>query len=62
MDAFEVITFQINEQIQNVNEAITSGRPGTFDEYKRLCGEVRGLLFARDIVKDLKNKMENSDD
>jgi len=62
MDAFEVITFQINEQIQNVNEAITSGRPDTFDEYKRLCGEVRGLLFARDIVKDLKNKMENSDD
>jgi len=62
MDAFEVITFQINEQIQSINEAITSGRPTTFDEYKRLCGEVRGLLFARDIVKDLKNKMENSDD
>jgi len=62
MDAFEAITFQINEQIQSINEAITSGRPDTFDEYKRLCGEVRGLLFARDIVKDLKNKMENSDD
>jgi len=62
MDAFDAIISKINEQIQNVNEAITSGRPDTFDEYKRLCGEVRGLLFARDIVKDLKNKMENSDD
>ena len=62
MDAFEVITFQINEQIQSVNEAITSGRPNTFEEYKKLCGEVRGLLFARDIVKDLKNRLENSDD
>ena len=62
MDIFEAITSKINEQIENVNDAITAGRPTTFDEYKRLCGEVRGLLLAKDIVKDLKNKMENSDD
>ena len=62
MDAVDAIISKINEQVESINEAITSGRPATFDEYKRLCGEVRGLFLARDIVKDLKKQMENLDD
>jgi hypothetical protein len=62
MDAFDVLVKEINDQVSSIQEAICSGRPNSFDEYKRLCGEVRGLLIARDIAKDLKKRMENPDD
>jgi hypothetical protein len=45
-----------------VENALSLGRANSYDEYKYLCGEIRGLLTARDIVKDLKNRMENEDE
>jgi len=62
MDAFEVLIKQIDEKIEQLQEFISSGRPETFEEYKRLCGEIRGLLIARGYTLDLKNRMENSDE
>lgn len=62
MDAFEHLTAQINEHIAGIEEALVSGRLTSYEEYKRLCGEIRGLLTARDLIKDLRNRMENSDD
>lgn len=62
MDAFDVLVKDINDQVSSIQEAICSGRPNSFDEYKRLCGEVRGLLIARELTETLRNKMENSDD
>ena len=62
MDVFELLTSQINEQVAGVEEALVSGRLTSYEEYKRLCGEIRGLLIARDLVKDLKNRMETDND
>jgi len=62
MDAFEVLVAQINEEIELIQTAICHGKADSFDEYKRLCGEVRGLLIARELTETLRNKMENSDD
>ena len=62
MDAFEVIVKQIDDKVSQLNEHIASGRASSFEEYKSLCGEIRGLLTARGYTLDLQKQMENIDD
>jgi hypothetical protein len=62
MDASDVLVQQLNEKVQQLQEAVSTGRAETFEEYKKTCGEIRGLLIARGYILDLKQKMENSDE
>jgi hypothetical protein len=62
MNAFELLIKNINEEIELIQDAICHGKADSFDEYKRLCGEVRGLLIARALTEALRTRMENSDD
>lgn len=62
MDAFEVLIKQIDEKAKQLSEYIGEGKADTFEEYKRLCGEIRGLLIARGYTLDLKQRMEHSDE
>jgi len=62
MDVFEVLIQQANERIDQLKEFLAEGRADSYEEYKKLCGEIRGLLTMRGYTLDLKNKMENSDD
>ena len=62
MDAFEVIIKDIDEKIQQLSEYVSSGNATSYEEYKRTCGEIRGLLIARGYTLDLKKRMENSDE
>ena len=62
MDGFEYINSEINEKIKQLEDYTTLGQLTSYEEYKFLCGQIRGLLTARDIMNDLKNKMENDDD
>jgi len=62
MDAFELLVKQIDEKLEQLSEFVSSGRPETFEEYKKLCGEIRGLNIARGYTLDLKTRMENSDE
>jgi uncharacterized protein YaaR (DUF327 family) len=60
--ALEILVKQIDEKVQQLQEHIASGRPETFEEYKRTCGEIKGLLTARGYALDLQQRMENSDE
>ena len=62
MDALEVIVKQIDDKVSQLKEHLTSGRLSNFEEYKSLCGEIRGLLIARGYTLDLQKQMENIDD
>ena len=62
MDAFEVIVKEIDEKVQQLSEYVSSGNATSYEEYKRLCGEIRGLLTARGYTLDLKKRTENSDE
>jgi hypothetical protein len=62
MDVFEVLIKQIDEKVEQLQEFLSSGRPETYEEYKKLCGEIRGLLIARGYTLDLKQRMENADE
>lgn len=62
MDALEVLTKQTDEKVSQIKDYLSEGKAESFEEYKRLCGEIRGLLTARGYILDLKQNLENSDD
>ena len=62
MDAMDVLVQQADEKISSLKDWIAEGRAESFEEYKKLCGEIRGLLIMRGYTLDLKQKLERSDD
>lgn len=39
-----------------------AGRAINFDEYRNVCGIIRGLSLAESIINDLVQRLERSDD
>jgi hypothetical protein len=62
MDAFEVLIKQADEKVGQLKDYLADGKAESFEEYKKLCGEIRGLLIMRGYTLDLKQRLENSDD
>ena len=62
MDALDVIVKQTDEKVSQLKDFLSEGRAETFEEYKRLCGEIKGLLTARGYTLDLKQTLEKMDE
>jgi uncharacterized protein YaaR (DUF327 family) len=62
MTELEVLVKQLDDKIAQLKEAVVVGNYEKFEDYKKSCGEIRGLLVARGYVLDLKDRMENSDE
>ena len=62
MDAFEVLVQELDREVTSKRDWVASGQAVDYADYKRICGEIHGLLLARQEILDLKRKMENSDD
>ena len=62
MKVLDVLIQQLDEKALQLQEALAAGRVETFEEYKKVCGEIRGLLTARGYALDLKQTMEKSDE
>ena len=62
MTELDVLIKQLDYKIAQLKEAVVVGNYEKFEDYKKSCGEIRGLLVARGYVLDLKDKMENSDE
>lgn len=60
MDLFEVIQKETDERIQWLKDSLAAGN-ATHDTYHQICGEIKGLLFVKQYVIDLKRQLENSD-
>ena len=62
MDALDVIVEQTDEKVMQLKDYLSEGRAESFEEYKRICGEIKGLLTARGYALDLKQRLEQSDE
>lgn len=62
MDIADILVEQLDDKVQQLQEAVSSGRAETFEEYKRICGEIKGLLIARGYTLDLKQRLEKFDE
>jgi len=62
MNELEIILKKINERVDDLKESLGTGEAKNFDEYQNTCGVIKGLLFVRRDILDLKHAMENSDE
>ncbi len=62
MDAFDVLVQNLDKEIAGKRDWVASGQAKDYADYQRLCGEIHGLLIAKQEILDLKQKMENSDE
>ena len=58
----EIIKDKINEKQAFLAKAVSEGIAKDYAEYRAMCGEIRGLSYAEQAIKDLAKKLENSDD
>ena len=62
MTALEVLVKSFREKREQLAEALSSSQAKDYAEYRAICGEIQGLLFAEREVTDLAKKLENSDE
>jgi hypothetical protein len=62
MDAADVLVQTLEKEVTAKREWLTSGQAKDYAEYQKICGEVKGLLFAKQEILDLKQKMEHSNE
>lgn len=62
MDAFDLLRTQIKQEVESIGASVAAGSAKDYAEYQYLCGKIRGLLIAQDLIIDLKERMETSDD
>ena len=65
MDNSRVLAYiatEIDKLRRDQQSHLSGGGAKTFDEYRHVCGVIRGLTHAETIVKDLVQRMEQSDD
>lgn len=57
-----VLLAELQDRMQMLTEALAQGKCPTIEEYRYMCGQLRGLEAACGLIEDLKKRMENSDD
>ena len=62
MDAYDLLISQFDEKVTQLKDYLSEGKAESYEEYKRICGEIKGLLIARGYTLDLKHTVENADD
>jgi hypothetical protein len=53
---------EIGKLKQEREAYVAAGRCESLEEYRRVCGVVQGLNYAENIITDLVQKMEKSDE
>jgi hypothetical protein len=61
MNDLEYLLIEYKDRMTMLSEALSRGNAASFEEYKYICGQLRGLEAACGIIIDLKQKMEHSD-
>lgn len=65
MNDYTLVSMSLKEigKLKQEREAyVAAGRCESLEEYRRVCGVVQGLNYAENIIQDLVQKMEKSDD
>jgi hypothetical protein len=60
--ALALVVKEIDKVRQEQVAFLAASRADSFDEYKKVCGVIRGLSIAEHLINDLVQKMEHSDD
>jgi hypothetical protein len=59
----EVIDSRIEEEIVSLTEYLVSGKAPHYDDYRYVCGRIRGLRDTQRMTNDLlRQQMDDDDD
>jgi len=58
----ELLVSKLEDRKKQLSEFLCEAGAKSFDEYKSLCGEIRGLATAQMEIKDLVRKLKELDD
>lgn len=53
---------EYKERLDLLKQAVAAGNCQSYEEYKYVCGQLRGLESACAVIVDLKQRLENSDE
>ena len=53
---------RIDEDIETKKEQLALGQCASFEEYKNTCGQLRGLMVARQHIEATLQSFEDNDD
>ena len=59
---FDVLLAEYKDRMDMLSEALIRGNCPTIEEYRYICGQLRGLEAACAIIADLKKRQEHSDE
>lgn len=62
MNELEYVLKQLKERGEIVSERVGTGGAKDYAEYRELCGQIQGLLYAQSVITDLVRKMESNED
>jgi hypothetical protein len=54
---FEVLNGKLDEQVERLRQVVCDGGAKSHDQYRELCGEIRGLQSAQREINDLVQKL-----
>lgn len=60
------ILAHVQKEIEKLSQEqvayLAASRADSFDEYKKICGVIRGLYLANSIINDLVQNLERGDE
>ena len=56
------ICAKLRTDMNNYCDDLASGSAKSMEEYREICGRIRGLAIAEEYVKDLAKNVEDSED
>ena len=62
MDFITAFRTKIRTDMNNFTDDLANGQCTSFEQYKELCGVIRGLAFAERHLLDLAEKMKEDND
>jgi len=55
------LSSKIDDKVSQLQMSMADGKAEDYAEYKKMCGEVKGLLTARLFIIDLQERLKNDD-
>ena len=62
MDVYAAVAKECDEKVEQLRNHLSAGGAKSYEEYQKLCGQIAGLLHAKDYTLSLKHEWESSDD
>jgi len=61
MDYLDFLLKEYKERMAYLTDGLARGNMPSMEEYRYVCGQLRGLEAACGVIQDLKKRLENSD-